>query len=476
MLNRRDFVNMGLLTAGSCCTGCLGAGAVAGGRTYEPAPVVVARKAAFRKPGEKVRMGFIGSGGRGGANLDEFYKLGEEIVALCDVDLNHLNGAAKHVEQSFPHVRRYQDWRRMLEEEKDLDAVVVSTPDHMHATCAIAAMERGCHVYVEKPLVRTWWEAERFRDVAKACGVVTQMGNNGNGMDGQRRSVEVLQSGVLGDIREIHVTTDRPIWPQGLNRPDGSDTIPDNLDWNLWLGIAPKRPYKQGAYHSFVWRGWHDFGTGALGDIGCHAMSFFWRGLDLRETLSVEMVKSTKTFSETYPAGSIVKLVVRSARQASPVTIYWYDGVTKPENGTAPDRETSLRVTDGKSETFSGTAIIGSKGRWWNGMVKMAGDEKFIRHQDNPATRDIPKTIPRIITPDGTSQHHREFVDAIRGGNRPFSDYDHAVPLTEMVVLGCVAQRVPGRLDWDQKNGRFANSDAANALLKPHIRNTWTIG
>ena len=468
-MNRREFIGTGMMAAGGLCAGCLGTGLTEG-------EVTVLRKAGFRKPGEKIRMGFIGSGGRGGANLEEFYKLGENIVALCDVDMNHLNHAAKHIEPKFPKVRRYQDWRRMLDEEKNLDAVVVSIPDHMHAICAIAAMERGCHVYVEKPLVRTWWEAERFREVAKACGVVTQMGNNGNGNDGQRRNVEVLQSGVLGEIDEIHVTTDRPIWPQGLNRPEGSDIVPDNLDWNLWLGIAPKRPFKKGVYHRFVWRGWHDFGTGALGDIGCHAMSFFWRGLDLRETVSVEMVKSTPTFSETYPAGSVVKLVARSGRQTKPISIFWYDGATKPENGTAPDAETSRRLTGGKLGTFSGTAIVGSKGQWWNGMVKLNGEDKFIRIQDHPATRDIPKTIARIVAPNGISPHHKEFADAVRGGARPFSDYDHSVPLTEMVVLGCISQRVPGRLDWDQAAGRFKNSEAANALLKPQVRPAWTIG
>ena len=153
------------------------------------------------------------SGGRGSANLSEFFNLGEQIVALCDVDRNHLDGAAKKVARKFPKVHRYQDWRDLLDKEKDLDAVVVSTPDHMHAACAIAAMKRGCHVYVEKPLVRTWWEAERFREVAKKCGVVTQMGNNGNGTDAQRHNIEILQSGVLGDISEIHVSTNRPIWP-----------------------------------------------------------------------------------------------------------------------------------------------------------------------------------------------------------------------------------------------------------------------
>ena len=460
--SRRDFIGAGAFAAAACMSGC----GTTGGtwRASPTAAVPVFRKAGFRQLGEKLRMGFIGSGGRGGANLKTFYDLGEEIVALCDVDRNHLNEAARSVSGRCPKVRRYQDWREMLAQEKDLDAVVVSTPDHMHAACAIAAMERGCHVYVEKPLVRTWWEAERFREVARACGVVTQMGNNGNGLDAQRRIVEILQSGVLGKIREIHVTTNRPIWPQGLVRPDGADTVPPNLDWNLWLGVAPKRPFKKGVYHTFKWRGWFDFGTGALGDIACHALSAYWRGLDLRETLAVETLQTTQTFEETYPLATTVRLTVRSANQAEPIDICWYDG------NTGPDVETSRRLTNGKLEKFSGKIVVGEKGSLWGGQVRMEGETKFVRHQDHPATRDLPQTLPRVMG------HHWEFAAAVRGGARPFSDIDHSVPLTEMVLLGCIAQRVPGRLVWNQEKGRFANSPEANLLLAPEVRYGWQIG
>lgn len=455
--SRRDFIGAGSLAAAACLTGCTTG-------TADASAVPVLRKAGFRGKGEKLRMAFIGSGGRGGANLGEFDKLGEEIVALCDVDLGHLDNAAKKVAGRCPKVRRYQDWRVMLEKETDLDAVVVSTPDHMHAACAIAAMERGCHVYVEKPLVRTWWEAERFRTVAKACGVVTQMGNNGNGTDGQRRIIEVLQSGVLGRIREIHVTTDRPIWPQGLNRPEGSDVVPPNLDWNLWLGVAPKRPFKKGVYHGFKWRGWHDFGTGAMGDIACHAMSAFWRGLDLRETLFAETVRTTQKFDETYPAATTVRMTVRSGRQAEPVEIYWYDGKT------GPDAETSRRLSGGKLDSIGGRVIVGEKGVLWGGQLRLAGEQKFVRIQDHPATRDLPQTLPRV------QNHHWEFAEAVRGGARPFSDIDHSVPLTEMVLLGCISQRVAGKLAWNQAKGRFDNSEAANQLLRPYVRHGWSIG
>ena len=458
-LTRRSFIETAAGTAAAFATpGCATAALDAA------APVDIITKTHFAKPGEKIRMGFIGSGGRGGANLNEFFTLGEEIVALCDVDAPRLDAAAKKISARCPRARRYRDWRDLLDKEKDLDAVVVSTPDHMHAAAAIAAMKRGLHVYVEKPLVRTFFEAERFRKVAEACGVVTQMGNNGNGTDGQRRNIEILQSGVLGDISEIHVTTDRPIWPQAINRPEGSDTIPDTFDWNLWLGVAPKRPFKKGVYHGFKWRGWFDFGTGAMGDIACHAMSFFWRGLALERVISVETIKTTPQFAETYPAATTVKLVVTSARQKKPVEIYWYDGKT------GPDEATARRLTDGVMSSLGGCTIVGANGVFRGGTLMMKGERKFVRWQDHPATRDLPVTLPRV------KNHHWEFAEAVRGGPKPFSHIDHSVPLTEAVLLGCISQRVPGKLVWDAAKGRFANNAEANALLVPYVRPGWEIG
>ena len=458
--SRREFLGTGAFAATGLLAGCISSGA----NPLASAEVPILRKAGFRGADDKLRMAFIGSGGRGGANLNEFLKLGENVVALCDVDLDRLDGAAKRVAAVNPKVRRYQDWRVLLEKETDLDAVVVSTPDHMHASCAIAAMERGCHVYVEKPLVRTWWEAQRFREVAKACGVVTQMGNDGNGTDGQRRSIEILQSGVLGKIREIHVTTNRPIWPQGLNRPAGADTVPERFDWNLWLGVAPKRPFRKNVYHAFKWRGWFDFGTGALGDMGCHLMSAFWRGLDVRRTVSVELLRSTPRFEETFAKSSAVKIEVVGGRQDEIIPIYWYDG------DSGPAQATCRRLTNGRMEKISGTFIVGEKGVFHNGQLMLEGETKFTRHQDHPATRDLAVTLPRV------RGHHWEFAEAVRGGARPFSDIDHSVPLTETVLLGCIAQRVPGRLEWNAERGRFVDCPQADELLVPQVRNCWEIG
>jgi len=423
------------------------------------------RAVRIRKPDEKLNMAFIGSGGRGADNLKAFYELGENIIALCDIDKRRLNGSANQVKERCPDARKYQDYRELLAKENDLDAVVVSTPDHMHAACAIAAMRQGCHVYVEKPLVRTVWECRRFGEVAKACGVFTQMGNNGNGTDGQRRNIEILQSGLLGEISDIHISSDRPIWPQGLDRPEGEDPIPEELDWDAFIGVAPMRPFKKDVYHPFKWRGWFDFGTGAMGDIACHGMSFFFRGLDLRETLSVETIKSTPKFRETYPAATTVKVLVRSGKQDKPVTVYWHDGNTRPSPDMLPPK-----VTANYGEAPGGTIIIGKDAMYANGAVSLADEEKFRGIGQHAATKDLPQTLPRV------KNHHADFAEAIRGGkDRPMSDYDHSVPLTEMVLLGCISQQVEGELKWDAQAGRFTNSEAANNLLKPQLRSGWEI-
>jgi len=451
-VSRREFLRTSAAVAGAVSlAGC--------------STVSITRASRFRKTGDKLNMAFIGSGGRGGANLKEFYDLGEQIVALCDVDRGHLDHAANVVKEHCPDARKYQDFREMLAKEKDLDAVVVSTPDHMHATAAIAAMKQGCHVYVEKPLVRTVWEVRRFEEVAKACGVMTQMGNNGNGTDAQRRKIEIVQSGVLGDVSEIHVSTDRPIWPQGLNRPEGADPVPAELAWNCWLGVAPERPFKKDVYHAFKWRGWFDFGTGAMGDIACHSMSYFFRALKLREVLTAETVKTTDKFAETYPSATTVKLVVRSDSQQQPITVYWYDGNTKPANGVCPEAVTTWGNMPGGS-----VLIIGSKGKLLNDAVCMKGEPKFRGFAQHDATKGVPVTLPRV------KNHHWEFAEAIRGGAKPYSHFDHSVPLTEMVLLGCISQRVPGELKWDAGACRFTNSKEANQLLKPYVREGWKIG
>ncbi len=452
--SRRNFVRDGSLTvAASLVTAqsCVNAEVIA----PERAP-------ARRQPGEHLRMGFIGSGGRGGANMMEFYKLGEEIAALCDVDQERLDQSHKKIAERCPDARRYTDYREMLAKEGDLDAVVVSTPDHMHAAAAIAAMRRGCHVYVEKPLVRTIWEAREFKRYADGCGVITQMGNGGNGSPNQRRRIEILRSGVLGRVKEVHVSTNRPIWPQGIDRPRGSDPVPDKLSWDLWLGVAPERPFKKGVYHPFKWRGWFDFGTGAMGDIACHAMSDFFRGFKLREVLTAECVKSTPRFKESYPLATTVKLVVRSDMQTEPITVYWYDGDTKPDRSMCPKVAAVFGGMGGQT-IITERAVVRGDAISWN------GEEKFKGFAKDEECNKIAQSLPRV------QGHHWEFAEAIRGGDEPLSHHNHSVPLTEAVLLGCIAQQVPGELIWNAREMRFENSDSANELLRPNIRKGWSI-
>ena len=221
----------------------------------------------FIAPSEKLNIGMIGCGGRGWDNVRTVAET-ENIVALCDVDARR----ARRAFARFPDAARYQDFRLMLESETRLDAVVVSIPDHMHAPASVMAMQMGLHVYCEKPLTHSIHEARRMREVARRQGVATQMGNGGMASEGTRRSIEIIRAGDIGEVREIHVWTDRPIWPQGLERPTRSQPVPSTLDWDLWLGVAPERPYHE-VYAPFVWRGWQDFGTGALGDIACHSVA-----------------------------------------------------------------------------------------------------------------------------------------------------------------------------------------------------------
>ena len=455
-ITRRGFVKSSTLAASAsvCMQGCR---SLVGTSTR--------KLPSLRKPGEKLRMGFIGSGGRGGANLHEFFKLGEEIVALCDIDQGRLDGAYNKIKERCPDARKYRDFREMLEKEQDLDAVVVSTPDHMHAKAAITAMKCGYHVYVEKPLVRTVWEVRQFKRIANDCGVTTQMGNNGNGTPTQRRRIEIYSSGILGCIKEVHVTTNRPIWPQGLNRPAGSDPVPDSIDWNLWLGVAPERPFKKDVYHGFKWRGWYDFGTGALGDIACHSMSDFYRGFKLREVLSVECVKSTPRFKETFPLATTVKTVYRTDMQAEPITVYWYDGNSQPSNSVCPKGAKAFGNLHGIT-VISDRAVVRGNSISWN------GDEKFKGFAKDDICKGVKESIPRL--PHGKG-HHWEFAEAIRGGDKPLSHHDHSVPLTEGVLLGCISQRVPGELKWNAGKMRFENSPEANKLLMPYVREGWDI-
>ena len=270
-------------------------------------------------PNEKLNLAGIGIGGQGGHDIGQMES--ENIVALCDVDKNH----AAHIFKKYPRAKQFTDYRKMLDEMKELDGVVVATPDHHHAFASVAAIKHGKHVYCEKPLTHSVWEARQVAQAAREAKVATQMGNQGQASHETRRLCELVWAGVIGKIHEAHIWTDRPSnglfnedWPQGVSRPKDTPPVPDTLDWDLWLGPAPERPYNP-AYLPFVWRGWWDFGTGALGDIGCHAMDPVFRALKLGAPLAVQGA-STRVNKETFPLGSMITYEF-PARPAEPQTI-----------------------------------------------------------------------------------------------------------------------------------------------------------
>jgi predicted dehydrogenase len=439
------------------------------------------RAARFRKPGELLKLGVIGTGGQGVTNWSQMVECGNvKVVAMCDTDATTFDAARKwYAEKGLAaDFKTYADYRKLLESEKALDAVLVATPDHTHAPAAIQAMKRGCHVYVEKPLVRTIWEARYFEKVAKEHGVVTQMGNHGSARDGTRRGVEILRSGLLGNVTEVHVWTNRPEispgntwgWKQPLRRPEGEDPVPPELSWDLWLGTSPARPFKKGVYHRIMWRAFYDFGTGAFGDMACHTMNLAFRGLELGEVTAGEAVEISERYDDTYPQYSKVRLTYAARGAKPPVNLYWYDGYRKPPAEIMPQ----VIATLGQVPT-TGCYIVGDRGAMVNtddygefSYIALKGEEKMKSIAKHEACAAVPVTLPRAKD----QNQRREFVDACFGLTKTTSGIDHSVPLVESMLVGCLAQRVPGRIAWDASKGLSDNAQA-NAFIKPFIRQGW---
>jgi Oxidoreductase family, NAD-binding Rossmann fold/Oxidoreductase family, C-terminal alpha/beta domain len=459
----------------------------------------------------KVNIAAIGAGGKGASDTDHCAT--ENIVALCDADQNHCAGQLK----KYPDAKFFQDFRKMFDEMgKSIDAVMVSTPDHFHAIAASAAIHLGKHVYCQKPLTQTIYEARLLRDLARSNRIVTQMGNQGSAEDGLRRAVEVIQAGVIGPVRQVHIWTDRPIWPQGMDRPEGSDPVPAGLDWDLWLGPAPARPFKNGIYHPFNWRGWQDFGTGALGDMACHTVNMPFRALKLGYPIEIE-AECAGMNKETYPLaskirfqfparGGVLKPTGRKGAELltptsgsstdagalPPVTLWWYDGgkpsSAKPnryhDGSNKPSPEITADVEAARGEVpGSGCLIIGDKGKIFSPddygtqfFVKLNEDEKFLFFKKHPALEGIPETLPRNpFTGDADFRHHQEWIAAIKE-NKPemcYSRFEIAANLTEIMLLGCVALRVGKRLEWDGPAMRAKNAPEAAQFIKRTNRAGW---
>jgi len=413
-------------------------------------------------PSEKVNIAGIGVGGQGGSDLRALSS--QNIVALCDVDWRHAAGTFKR----YPNAKKYKDFRIMLDkEDKNIDAVVVATPDHIHAVASMAAIKRSKHVYCEKPLTHSVYEARVLAKAAREYKVATQMGNQGQALEGRRLISEYIWAGAIGPVREVHVWTDRPLngldkvyWPQGVKRPEGEDDVPPTLDWDLWLGPAPWRPYKGNrTYCPFTWRGWWDFGTGALGDIGCHSIDPIWRALKLKYPLSVE-ASCTLVNTETFPVASMVTYHFGAREDMPPVKLTWYDG------GLRPPRPEELE--DGQRFGEGGTLFVGDKG-------KMLG-YTIIPESKRKEFGTPPKVIPRSVG------HHQEWIDACKGGKPAGSNFDHAGPLAEAVLLGNVALRSELKrkltrtsLLWDNASFKFTNMPEANKFLRCSYREGWEL-
>jgi predicted dehydrogenase len=431
------------------------------------APTFTARAAERRRlsANDKINIAFIGVTGRGGDNIGEI--TGAEavnVVALCDVDTNNL----RSVLQKFPAAKTYQDYRKMFETEKSLDAVVISTPDHHHAPATMMAIKLGLHVYCEKPLTRTVKEARAIMLAAREAKVVTQMGNQGMAFEGNRFINEWLADGCIGPVREVHVWSDRPThggkpelyWAQGIERPTDTPPVPTSLDWDLWLGPAPKRPYHP-AYVPFKWRGWWDFGSGGLGDMGVHNIAPIFAALNLGAPTSVN-ASSTPVFPETVPAASTVHYDFPARGEMPPVKLHWYDG------GIMPPRPDELAEGE-ELKPWDGCIFVGDKGKM---LVDGWGGEspRLIPEARNKQYQRPPKTLPRSVG------HHKEWLAAIRTGSKTRSNFDFAGPLTEALLLGILCVRNGGdQIHWDSAKMQITNDPDANKLLHYEYRKGWEL-
>ncbi len=405
-----------------------------------------------------LRIAYIGAGGIGGYHLEYTVKHGVQCPCYCDIDRNRTEKAA----QAFPRAKVYSDYREMFDKEhKNFDAVMIGTPDHHHYPATIIAMQLGKHVYTQKPLTHTPWEARQLMLAAQRYKVATQMGNQGHALEGWRLVYEWIHAGDLGEVREVHTWTDRPIWPQGVNRPEESDPVPSNVNWDAWLGPAPERPYKGGAYHPFNWRGWWDFGAGALGDMACHTMDGVFWALDPGHPTSIEPVASTAVNGETFPKAAIVKWEFAARAGRAPFSAYWYDGGLMPT--IPPELELGRRLPQ------TGNLFIGSKA-----SLLVGGD-----YGESP--RIIPETKMREIGKprqmlERSPGHVLEWLLACVGEkplDYPGSNFAYAGPMTETILLGNVALRMGRRLEWDGTRMEFTNVPEANQYVTKEYRDGW---
>ncbi len=427
------------------------------------APVVLARGAHAAPASEQVRVACVGVGGKGWSDAGGADKVSHtRLVAFADVDTgsNDRRGGFRQAAKKWPDAKGFTDWRRMLDTmHRQIDALTVSTPDHMHAPITMTALSHGIACYTQKPLTRTIYEARRLTQAAAKAKVATQMGNQHHNSVAYRLLVHYIQEGAIGKVKEAHAWSNRPIWPQGIDRPSGADPVPDGFHWDLWLGVAPERPYKKGVYHPFKWRGWYDFGAGALGDMGCHIIDPVVWSLDLGPALSVRYAGPAPK-PETFPKEETLTYRFNGTTYTAgdAITVKWYDGGRLPPADLAPLPEGM------KGLPKNGTLFVGTKGVL---LCEHGGGPMLLPRQQY---RDYVKPkLPHI-------NHTGQWIDAIRGEGKTTSSFAYAGPLTETVLLGVVASRVPDQtLEWDAANLRFTGSAEATAYVKEEYRKGWEV-
>ncbi|MEX0724881.1 MAG: Gfo/Idh/MocA family oxidoreductase [Planctomycetaceae bacterium] len=403
---------------------------------------------------EKLNFASIGVGNKGNSDSTDAGTHGN-LIAICDIDDNHL--LKKSVE--FPKAEKFNDYAEMLDKLGDkIDAVTVTTADHSHARASIMAMKLGKHCFCQKPLTWSVYEARAMRSIAAEMKVATQMGNQGTADNGFRESVEIIQSGAIGPVKEVHVWTNRPVWPQGEGRPTETPPIPKHVHWDLFLGPAPERPYHP-IYHPFKWRGWIDFGTGALGDMACHTANMAVMALNLFDPLTVEAQSSGIVDGETFPSNSLITYEFGERGDRPPVKMVWYDG------GQLPPKE----LLYGEEMTSSGLLLIGEKGSLYTpndyGSARvLLPKEQFV---------DFKSPEPTLARSPG---HFTEWVVACTSGPPAMSNFDYAGRLTETILLGNVAMRAGKKIEWDAENMECTNAPEANQYITREYRSGFELG
>ena len=444
------------------------AAAVTAGFTIVPRHVLGGQETPA--PSDKLNIAAVGIGGMGKTNLGRCET--ENIIALCDVDFT----LADPVFKKYPNAKKYKDFRVMLDEQKDIDGVIIATPDHTHAVIAMAAMARKKHVYVQKPLTHSVYEARLLTETARKQGVVTQMGNQGHSGEGIRLLCEWVADGAIGPIRETHAWTNRPVWPSGIevDRPADTPPVPEGLDWDLWIGPAHSRPYHP-TYHPAKWRAWWDFGTGSLGDMACHIVDPLFWALKLKYPVSVEanvskywhaFFEESQAKNEMFPRSTIVRYQFPAREGMPEVGLTWWDG------GLMPARPAGLEPGRRMGDNDGGILLVGEKGSIMAGCY--GESPRIVPESGMKAYKRPPRTLERI--PNGPEGHEQDWLRAIRGGKPASSNFDYSGPLSETVLMGNLAIRFPGReLQWNGEAMEVTNDADANAYVRRQYREGWSL-